>query len=129
MKLQKCDYCTITSSIFLERKNETRPFLANSRKVINLSVQSFFSQNHKTKKFTHKSKAYAGSTGPKVNSASMLYAAKHNDYERVKILFRYGYRWENDYTHYVLIRNTPEVIGQICFLFLKNFYALPVTFF
>ena len=92
MKLQKCDYCTITSSIFLERKNEMRPFVANSRKVINLSVQSFFSQNHKTKKFTHKSKAYAGSTGPKVNSASMLYAAKHNDYERVKILFRYGYR-------------------------------------
>lgn len=51
-----------------------------------------WNQNHKTKKFTHKSKAYAGSTGPKVNSASMLYAAKHNDYERVKILFRYGYR-------------------------------------
>ena len=24
----------------------------------------------------------------------MLYAAKHNDYERVKILFRYGYRLE-----------------------------------
>jgi len=53
-----------------------------------------WNQNHKTKKFTHKSKAYAGSTGPKVNSASMLYAAKHNDYERVKILFRYGYRLE-----------------------------------
>lgn len=53
-----------------------------------------FLQNHKTKKFTHKSKAYAGSAGPKVNSASMLYGAKHNDYERVKILFRYGYRLE-----------------------------------
>ena len=24
----------------------------------------------------------------------MLYAAKHNDYERVKILYRYGYRLE-----------------------------------
>jgi hypothetical protein len=29
-----------------------------------------------------------------MNSASMLYSAKHNDYERVKILFRYGYRLE-----------------------------------
>lgn len=53
-----------------------------------------WNQTHKTKKFTHKSKAYAGSAGPKVNSSSMLYAAKHNDYERVKILFRYGYRLE-----------------------------------
>ena len=32
--------------------------------------------------------------GPKLNSAAMLYAAKRNDYERVKILFRYGYRLE-----------------------------------
>ena len=31
---------------------------------------------------------------PKINSAAMLYAAKKNDYERVKILFRYGYRLE-----------------------------------
>ena len=33
-------------------------------------------------------------TGPRINSAAMLYAAKKNDYERVKILFRYGYRLE-----------------------------------
>ena len=26
---------------------------------------------------------------PKLNSAAMLYAAKKNDYERVKLLFRY----------------------------------------
>ncbi|XP_059085448.1 short transient receptor potential channel 6-like [Tigriopus californicus] len=51
--------------------------------------------SNKTKKFTHKSKAYAGSTGgPKINSGSLLYAAKKNDYERVKIMFRYGYRLE-----------------------------------
>ena len=60
----------------------------------NITYLSFLLQNHKTKKFTHKSKAYAGSTGPRVNSSSMLYAAKHNDYERVKILYRYGYRLE-----------------------------------
>lgn len=29
-----------------------------------------------------------------MNAASLLYAAKHNDYERTKILFRYGYRLE-----------------------------------
>ena len=39
--------------------------------------------------------AYAGSSaGPKVNSSALLHAAKKNDYERVKILFRYGYRLE-----------------------------------
>ncbi len=53
-----------------------------------------WNQQHKTKKFTHKSKAYAGSAGPKINSAALLYSAKKNDYERVKILFRYGYRLE-----------------------------------
>jgi hypothetical protein len=31
---------------------------------------------------------------PKVNSAALLYSAKKNDYERVKLLFRYGYRLE-----------------------------------
>jgi len=57
---------------------------------------SSFKQAQRTKKFTHKSKAYAGSAaaGPKINSAAMLYAAKKNDYERVKVLFRYGYRLE-----------------------------------
>ena len=63
-------------------------------KTINLTNIFLILQKEKTKKFTHKNKAYAGSAGPKVNSHSMLYAAKHNDYERVKILFRYGYRLE-----------------------------------
>ena len=45
-----------------------------------------WAQNYKTKKFTHKNKTYNGSlVGPK---------AKRNDYERVKILFKYGYRLE-----------------------------------
>ena len=68
-----------------------------------------WNQTHKTKKFT-KGKpagppmpgpggiagAMAAASGimPKLNSAAMLYAAKKNDYERVKILFRYGYRLE-----------------------------------
>ena len=48
----------------------------------------------KTKKFVHKSKTYSGSqaAGPKTNRASIIFAAKRNDYERVKILYRYGYR-------------------------------------
>ena len=36
----------------------------------------------------------SNSQAPKVNSSAMLYAAKKNDYERVKLLFRYGYRLE-----------------------------------
>ena len=52
-------------------------------------------QNNKTKKFTHKSKTYNGAlVGHKVNHSSMIFAAKRNDYERVKILFKYGYRLE-----------------------------------
>ena len=47
-----------------------------------------WSHSQKTRKFTHKSKAYAGSTGPKVNANAMLHAAKRDDYERVKILYR-----------------------------------------
>ena len=47
----------------------------------------------KTKKFVHKSKTYSGSpAGPKTNRASIIFAAKRNDYKRVKILYRYGYR-------------------------------------
>ena len=53
----------------------------------------FRCQNVKTKKFVHKSKTYSGSpAGPKTNRASIIFAAKRNDYERVKILYRYGYR-------------------------------------
>ena len=51
-----------------------------------------WSQNNKTKKFTHKSKTYTGAqAGPKINLSSIIHAAKRNDYDRVKILFRYGY--------------------------------------
>ena len=54
---------------------------------------NFRCQNVKTKKFVHKSKTYSGSpAGPKTNRASIIFAAKRNDYERVKILYRYGYR-------------------------------------
>ena len=31
---------------------------------------------------------------PKANHSAMIFAAKRNDYERVKILFKYGYRLE-----------------------------------
>lgn len=31
---------------------------------------------------------------PKSNHSAMIYAAKRNDYDRVKILFKYGYRLE-----------------------------------
>lgn len=34
------------------------------------------------------------SGAPKSNHSAMIYAAKRNDYERVKILFKYGYRLE-----------------------------------
>ena len=34
------------------------------------------------------------SGAPKSNHNAMVYAAKRNDYERVKILFKYGYRLE-----------------------------------
>ena len=34
------------------------------------------------------------SGGPKTNHTAMINAAKRNDYERVKILFKYGYRLE-----------------------------------
>ena len=62
-----------------------------------LTIILKWTQNSKTKKFTHKSIKYSGApTGPKAkqNSNSIIHAAKRNDYERVKILFRYGYRLE-----------------------------------
>ena len=33
-----------------------------------------------------------GARGLKINSSAIVFAAKRNDYERVKVLFRYGYR-------------------------------------
>ena len=60
-----------------------------------LTIILKWSQNNKTKKFTHKSKTYTGAqAGPKINLSSIIHAAKRNDYDRVKILFRYGYRLE-----------------------------------
>ena len=63
-----------------------------SSEILNCILK--WSQSNKTKKFTHKSKAYAGTQGPKVNCGSIIHSAKKNDYDRVKILFRYGYRLE-----------------------------------
>ena len=52
-------------------------------------------QSSKTRKFNHKNKTYsAAQVGSKTNLNSIIYAAKRNDYERVKILLRYGYRLE-----------------------------------
>ena len=67
-------------------KHAHRHFSLFCIKTFNSSECLFDSQ--KTKKFTHKSKAYAGSAGPKVNANAMLHAAKRDDYERVKILYR-----------------------------------------
>merc|ERR1719270_1666183 len=59
-------------------------------------------QNNRNKKFNHRSKFNPNqgcqvihpnkSGAPKSNHGAMVSAAKRNDYERVKILFKYGYR-------------------------------------
>ena len=51
-----------------------------------------WSQNSKMKKIVNKRKSIAGIHGLKINCSSIIYAAKRNDYDRVKILFRHGYR-------------------------------------
>ena len=88
-------------------------------------------QNNKAKKFTHKGKAYAGASpgsapgggGPTliVNSHALLHAAKKNDYERVKILFRYGYRLEriSDKITGELVLFTGLIISYGLFFVLK----------
>ena len=42
----------------------------------------------------NKSQSTAIIGSPKSNHSAMVYAAKRNDYDRVKILFKYGYRLE-----------------------------------
>jgi hypothetical protein len=60
-----------------------------------LTIILKWTQNSKIKKFTHKTKSFSGAqAGPKQNCNSIIHAAKRNDYDRVKILFRYGYRLE-----------------------------------
>ena len=51
-----------------------------------------WSQNNKSRKFVNRARSFSGVRGLKINSSSIVFAAKRNDYERVKILFRYGYR-------------------------------------
>ena len=51
-----------------------------------------WSQSNKSRKLVNRGRAFSGVRGLKLNSSSIVYAAKRNDYERVKVLFRYGYR-------------------------------------
>ena len=51
--------------------------------------------NTRNKKNYHRNKTYNANQGSsKFNHNAMIYAAKKNDYQRVKILFKYGYRLE-----------------------------------
>ena len=51
--------------------------------------------NTRNKKNHHRNKTYNANQGSsKFNHNAMIYAAKKNDYQRVKILFKYGYRLE-----------------------------------
>ena len=50
-----------------------------------------WSQSNKSRRFM-KGRTFSGVRGLKINSSSIVFAAKRNDYERVKVLFRYGYR-------------------------------------
>ena len=51
-----------------------------------------WSQCNKTRKFINRGRSFSGVRGLKINSSAIVFAAKRNDYERVKVLFRYGYR-------------------------------------
>jgi len=57
-------------------------------------LNSILKWNHsnKIRKLTNKNKVIKTVHGVKINCSSIIYAAKKNDYERVKILLRYGYR-------------------------------------
>ena len=78
-----------------ERNEDAVDYATMEQKSNMLTIILNWCQNIKTKKFVHKSKTYMGAQpGPKTNRNSIIYAAKRNDYERVKILFRFGYRLE-----------------------------------
>ena len=88
-----------------------------------LTIILKWNQNSKTKKFTHKGKTFSGAQGGnKTNRNSIIHAAKRNDYERVKILFRYGYRLEkNDNMTDPLKKIELFKVEKTFFFF--NFYA------
>ena len=78
-----------------ERNEDAVNYATVEQKSGMLTIVLNWCQNIKTKKFNHKSKTYSGAqVGHKTNRNSIIHAAKKNDYERVKILFRYGYRLE-----------------------------------
>ena len=65
------------------------------QKTDTLTIILKWIQNNRNKKFQHRSKTYnANQGGSKTNHNAMIHAAKKNDYQRVKILFKYGYRLE-----------------------------------
>ena len=46
-----------------------------------------WSQSNKSRRFM-KGRTFSGVRGLKINSSSIVFAAKRNDYDRVKVLFR-----------------------------------------
>ena len=65
------------------------------QKTETLTIILKWIQNNRNRKYQHRSKTYTGSQGGlKTNHNAMIHAAKKNDYHRVKILFKYGYRLE-----------------------------------
>lgn len=64
------------------------------QKTETLTIILKWIQNNRNKKY-HRSKTYTGNQGgSKTNHTAMIHAAKKNDYQRVKVLFKYGYRLE-----------------------------------
>ena len=65
------------------------------QKTETLTIILKWIQNNRNRKYLHRSKTYTGSQGGlKTNHNAMIHAAKKNDYHRVKVLFKYGYRLE-----------------------------------
>ena len=72
-----------------------------------------WSQSNKMKKFINKGRAFSGVRGLKINCSSIIYAAKRNDYNRVKILFRHGYRLQRDALNITVSLGLPRCKGLI----------------
>ena len=65
------------------------------QKTETLTIILKWIHNTRNKKNHHRNKTYNANQGSsKFNHNAMIYAAKKNDYQRVKILFKYGYRLE-----------------------------------
>ena len=65
------------------------------QKTETLTIILKWIHNTRNKKNLHRNKTYNANQGnSKFNHNAMIYAAKKNDYQRVKILFKYGYRLE-----------------------------------